>query len=88
MESRAEEPPKRIRRLKVSFYARRSNAQWSGDGTINELIQGPAAKLVLIHCYRSMNYICRSLEESYGLPWMKITFENADIVTILMINYN
>lgn len=49
-------------------------AQWSGDGTINELIQGPAAKLVLIHCYRSMNYICRSLEESYGLPWMKITF--------------
>jgi len=44
-------------------------AQWSGDGTINELVQGPAAKLTLIHCYRSMNYICRSLEEAYGMPW-------------------
>jgi nitrogenase molybdenum-iron protein alpha chain len=49
-------------------------AQWSGDGTMNELIQGPAAKLVLIHCYRSMNYICRSLEETYGLPWMEFNF--------------
>ncbi|MBD2665721.1 nitrogenase protein alpha chain [Richelia sinica FACHB-800] len=49
-------------------------AQWSGDGTLNELIQGPAAKLILIHCYRSMNYICRSLEESYGLPWMEFNF--------------
>ncbi|WP_414754237.1 nitrogenase molybdenum-iron protein alpha chain [Anabaena sp. CCY 9910] len=49
-------------------------AQWSGDGTLNELIQGPAAKLVLIHCYRSMNYICRSLEEQYGMPWMEFNF--------------
>ncbi|MUG93761.1 nitrogenase molybdenum-iron protein alpha chain [Scytonema sp. UIC 10036] len=49
-------------------------AQWSGDGTVNELVNGPASKLVLIHCYRSMNYICRSLEESYGMPWMEFNF--------------
>jgi nitrogenase molybdenum-iron protein alpha chain len=49
-------------------------AQWSGDGTINELIQAPTAKLVLIHCYRSMNYICRTLEESYNMPWMEFNF--------------
>jgi nitrogenase molybdenum-iron protein alpha chain len=49
-------------------------AQWSGDGTVNELVNGLAAKLVLIHCYRSMNYICRSLEETYGMPWMEFNF--------------
>ncbi|KYC38785.1 nitrogenase molybdenum-iron protein alpha chain [Scytonema hofmannii PCC 7110] len=49
-------------------------AQWSGDGTVNELVNGPASKLVLIHCYRSMNYICRSLEETYGMPWMEFNF--------------
>ena len=32
-------------------------AQWSGDGTIAELENTPKAKLNLLHCYRSMNYI-------------------------------
>ena len=49
-------------------------AQWSGDGTLNELGQTPAAKLNLIHCYRSMNYICRHMEETYGIPWMEYNF--------------
>jgi nitrogenase molybdenum-iron protein alpha chain len=34
----------------------------------------PKAKLNLIHCYRSMNYICRHMEETYGVPWMEFNF--------------
>ncbi|HNV54944.1 MAG TPA: nitrogenase component 1, partial [Pseudomonadales bacterium] len=32
-------------------------AQWSGDGSIAELEATPKAKLNVLHCYRSMNYI-------------------------------
>lgn len=46
-------------------------AQWSGDGTINEMMLTPKVKMNLIHCYRSMNYISRHMEEAYGIPWMK-----------------
>lgn len=49
-------------------------AQWSGDGTFNELAVTHRAKLNLIHCYRSMNYICTFMEEKYGIPWMEYNF--------------
>ncbi len=49
-------------------------AQWSGDGTLAELATTHRAKLNLIHCYRSMNYICRSMEEQYGTPWVEYNF--------------
>ncbi|MBF4499575.1 nitrogenase component 1, partial [Vibrio vulnificus] len=45
-------------------------AQWSGDGTIAELENTPKAKLNVLHCYRSMNYISRHMEEKYGVPWV------------------
>ncbi|WP_272944755.1 nitrogenase component 1 [Gorillibacterium massiliense] len=44
-------------------------SQWSGDGTLNELMIGHRSRLNLIHCYRSMNYICTTMEEQYGIPW-------------------
>ncbi|MBF0374757.1 MAG: nitrogenase molybdenum-iron protein alpha chain [Alphaproteobacteria bacterium] len=47
---------------------------WSGDGTLAELERGPKAKMNLIHCYRSMNYICRHMEEKYGIPWLEYNF--------------
>ncbi|MBE9059203.1 nitrogenase [Sphaerospermopsis sp. LEGE 08334] len=46
-------------------------AQWSGDGTINEMLLTPNVKINLIHCYRSMNYISRHMEEAYGIPCTK-----------------
>ena len=46
-------------------------AQWSGDGTLPELENTPKVKLNLVHCYRSMNYISRHMEEKYGIPWME-----------------
>jgi nitrogenase molybdenum-iron protein alpha chain len=49
-------------------------AQWSGDGTLAELENTPKAKVNLIHCYRSMNYIARHMEEKFGIPWMEYNF--------------
>ncbi len=49
-------------------------AQWSGDGTLAEMENTPKVKLNLMHCYRSMNYICRHMEEKYGIPWMEYNF--------------
>jgi nitrogenase molybdenum-iron protein alpha chain len=48
--------------------------QFSGDGTWNEVLLTTQVKLNLIHCYRSMNYICRHMEEAYGIPWMEFNF--------------
>jgi nitrogenase molybdenum-iron protein alpha chain len=49
-------------------------AQWSGDGTIAEIEKTPKVKLNLIHCYRSMNYIARHMEEKYSIPWIEYNF--------------
>ncbi|WP_107666546.1 nitrogenase molybdenum-iron protein alpha chain [Cyanothece sp. BG0011] len=49
-------------------------AQWSGDGTLTEMKATPNVKLNLIHCYRSMNYISRHMEEKYGIPWLEYNF--------------
>ncbi len=49
-------------------------AQWTGDCTLSELEQAPKGKLNLIHCYRSMNYISRHMEEHYGTPWFEFNF--------------
>lgn len=49
-------------------------AQWSGDGTLSEMENTPKVKLNLLHCYRSMNYISRHMEEKYGIPYMEYNF--------------
>ena len=49
-------------------------AQWSGDGTLSEMELTPKVKLNLVHCYRSMNYIARHMEEKYGIPWQEYNF--------------
>ncbi len=49
-------------------------AQWSGDGTIKELERTPKVKLNILHCYRSMNYISRHMEEKFGIPWVEYNF--------------
>ncbi len=49
-------------------------AQWSGDGTVAEMKNCPKVKLNLLHCYRSMNYISRFMEEKYGIPWIEYNF--------------
>jgi nitrogenase molybdenum-iron protein alpha chain len=49
-------------------------AQWSGDGTLTEMENTPRVKLNLVHCYRSMNYIARHMEEQNNIPWMEYNF--------------
>jgi len=49
-------------------------SQWSGDGTLSEIELTPKVKLNLVHCYRSMNYISRHMEEKYGIPWTEYNF--------------
>lgn len=49
-------------------------AQWSGDGTLAEMEATPKAKLNLLHCYRSMNYVSRHMEEKFGVPWLEYNF--------------
>jgi len=46
-------------------------AMWSGDGTLPEMELGSKVKLNLVHCYRSINYITRHMEEKYGIPWIE-----------------
>ncbi|MGE4497686.1 MAG: nitrogenase molybdenum-iron protein alpha chain [Deferribacterales bacterium] len=49
-------------------------AQSTGDSTFSELANVAQAKVVLIHCYRSMNYISRYIEEKYNVPWLEFNF--------------
>ncbi len=49
-------------------------AQWTGDGEIEKIAATHKVKLNLIHCYRSMNYMCKVMEEKYGIPWMEFNF--------------
>jgi nitrogenase molybdenum-iron protein alpha chain len=49
-------------------------AQWSGDGTLAEIEKTPKVKLNVLHCYRSMNYISRHMEEKFGIPWVEYNF--------------
>ena len=61
-------------RLLIEEMGLRVIGQWSGDASVAEIENGTKAKLNLIHCYRSMNYICRHLEEKYGIPWLEFNF--------------
>lgn len=61
-------------RLLLEEIGLRVIGQWAGDGTMNELSISHKAKLNVIHCYRSMNYICTTMEERYGIPWMEYNF--------------
>ncbi|MFO1127274.1 MAG: nitrogenase molybdenum-iron protein alpha chain [Rhodospirillales bacterium] len=49
-------------------------ASWTGDSTLAELERAPRGKLNLIHCYRSMNYIARHMEEKHATPWLEFNF--------------
>lgn len=49
-------------------------ATWTGDGKIEQIAATHQVKLAIIHCYRSMNYMARVLEERYGIPWVELNF--------------
>ncbi|MGE4266470.1 MAG: nitrogenase molybdenum-iron protein alpha chain [Deferribacterales bacterium] len=49
-------------------------SQSTGDSTVSEIANLTKAKVVLLHCYRSMNYISRYVEEKFGIPWVEFNF--------------
>lgn len=49
-------------------------ATWTGDGEIEKIAATHQVKLAVIHCYRSMNYMARVLEEKYAIPWIELNF--------------
>ena len=49
-------------------------ATWTGDGHIEEIAATHQVKLAVIHCYRSMNYMARVMEERYSIPWLELNF--------------
>jgi len=49
-------------------------AVWTGDGQLEHIAATHKVKLNLIHCYRSMNYMCKVMEEKYGIPWLEFNF--------------
>jgi len=49
-------------------------AIWTGDGEIEKIAATHTVKLNIIHCYRSMNYMCKVMEEKYGIPWIELNF--------------
>ncbi len=49
-------------------------ATWTGDGEMEKIAATHKVKLNVIHCYRSMNYMCKVMEEKYGIPWIELNF--------------
>ncbi|MDJ1171022.1 nitrogenase molybdenum-iron protein alpha chain [Roseofilum sp. BLCC_M154] len=47
---------------------------FSGDGSYDDAIKAHLAKLNLVMCHRSINYMANMMEEKYGTPWMKVNF--------------
>ena len=49
-------------------------ATWTGDGEVERIAATHKVKLNIIHCYRSMNYMAKVMEEKYGIPWLELNF--------------
>ncbi|MFZ5592348.1 MAG: nitrogenase molybdenum-iron protein alpha chain [Bacillota bacterium] len=49
-------------------------AVMTGDGSFVDLKDAHVARLNLVQCHRSINYIADMLEKKYGTPWLKVNF--------------
>ncbi|MBT8764538.1 nitrogenase molybdenum-iron protein alpha chain, partial [Desulfohalobiaceae bacterium Ax17] len=47
---------------------------FSGDGSYDEMCEAHNAKLNLVMCHRSINYVAEMMETAYGIPWIKVNF--------------
>jgi nitrogenase molybdenum-iron protein alpha chain len=51
---------------------------FSGDIAFNEMERAHNAKLNLVMCHRSINYLAEMMETKYGIPWTKVNFIGAE----------
>jgi nitrogenase molybdenum-iron protein alpha chain len=49
-------------------------ATFSGDGTYDAASKAHLAKLNLVMCHRSINYMAEMMETKFGVPWTKVNF--------------
>ncbi len=47
---------------------------FSGNGSYSEYKRAHMAKLNLVQCHRSINYMAEMMETRFGIPWMKVNF--------------
>lgn len=47
---------------------------FSGNASYDEIARSHTAKLNLIQCHRSINYMAEMMETKFGIPWIKINF--------------
>ena len=45
---------------------------FSGNGSFDEIARSHNARLNLIQCHRSINYMAEMMEDKFGIPWLKI----------------
>jgi nitrogenase molybdenum-iron protein alpha chain len=47
---------------------------FSGDAHYEDTTRSHLAKLNLVMCHRSINYMAEMMEKKYGIPWIKVNF--------------
>ncbi|MDR1538917.1 MAG: nitrogenase component I subunit alpha [Clostridiales bacterium] len=47
---------------------------FTGDGSYESLQNAHLAKLNIVMCHRSINYIAEMIKEKYGIDWIKVNF--------------
>jgi nitrogenase molybdenum-cofactor synthesis protein NifE len=46
----------------------------TGDSHVDEIAQAHRAKLNIVQCQKSSNYVAKKMEEKYGIPFIKVNF--------------
>jgi len=53
-------------------------ATFSGNVKYDDIAQSHNAKLNVVMCHRSINYMAEMMESKFGIPWFKVNFIGAD----------
>ncbi len=46
----------------------------TGDSHVDEIAQAHRAKLNIVQCQKSSNYVAKKMEKKYGIPYIKVNF--------------
>jgi len=50
----------------------------TGDSHVDEIAQAHRAKLNIVQCQKSSNYVAKKMEDKYGIPFIKVNFFGLD----------
>ena len=50
----------------------------TGDSRVDEIADAHFAKLNIVQCQKSSNYLARKMEKNYGIPYFKVNFFGID----------